>query len=321
MFYHTTTTDTLDKILSGDKRLYTLKQLADKSPETVIAVENEYNSTDRKKDAVKKLYDEAVANGKQTDAVFFTKDRYLPSYGDVLIAKDFKPRAVSENKRYTTIPDEYLRKNKYVSLRNAVIYVPHKIVDALRSKYPKVNIQGYDEDSAPAQQVTAVDRLLAAIVHVPKLFKDASGEQEVEELLSKYKKALLVGSAGLGISNDTSDHDIIIPTNTELGRKRLKNQLAKQYQDLYVSRDDEKKTTFSGDINGNEFNIALIPRQYADPFIGGYINAKAYLDEHESERRRIKFIKRMLEKLPVRFPYKAYKKYVDRDLGITKNYI
>lgn len=322
MYYHTTYQDTLDKILSGDNRLYSLEQLAKVAPDTHISVENEYNSTSRKKDAVKKLYEEALANGKQTNAVFFTKDKYLPGYGDVIIEKDFKPRAVSENKRYTTIPDEYLRKGHYVSLNNATIYVPEDVVEKLRKKYPKANLQGYNKNNLPVQQVSAVDRLVAAMVNSPKLLKSAgAGDAEADELLNTYRNALLVGSEGLGISNRTSDHDIIIPTNTELGRKRIRNRLAKQYPDLYISRDDAKKTTFSGNINGNEFNVALIPHEYADPFIGGYLNAKEYLAQHEAERLRIKKIKRFLEQLPVHFPYKLYKKHVDRSLGISKNYI
>lgn len=322
MYYHTTDSDTLDKILSGDSRLYPLKQLATVNPDAVISVENQYNSTKRKQDTIKKLYEEALANGKQTDAVFFTKDRYLPGYGDVIIEKDFKPKAVQENKRYTTIPDEYLRKNKFVSLRNAKIYVPEEIVATLRAKYPKANIQGYNKNNMPISEVTAVDRLIAAIAHTPKLLKGASaGDLEAQEILDNYRHSLLVGSEGLGISNKTSDHDIIIPTNTALGRKRLRNRIAKQYPTLYVSRDDEKKTTFSGDINGNEFNIALIPHQYADPFIGGYLDAKDYLDQHENERERIRRIKKILATLPVQFPYKWYKKHVDRSLGISKNYM
>ena len=319
MYYHTTSTQTLDNILSGDGRLHTLKQLAEISPDVVLSVENKLNSRDRRIDVVKKLYEEALNNGKQTDAVFFTKDKYLPSYGDVLIAKDFKPRAVSENKKWTTIPDEYLRKNKAVSLKNAIIYVPETVLKQIRAKYPKANIHGYTE--APVPEVTVVDRLLAGLANTPKLFKTSSADEDAAELLSKYRKAILVGSEGLGISNRTSDHDIIIPTNTELGRKRLRNNIAKQYTDLYVSRDDDKKTTFSGNINGNEFNIALIPRQYADPFIGGYRDAQLYLDQHESERQRIKRIKKLLEALPMRFPYKLYKKYVDKQLGISRNYI
>lgn len=321
MYYHTTDIDTLDKILTGDNRLYTLKQLAEVSPDASISVESQYNSTERKKDAVKRLYEEALANNKQTDAVFFTKDKYLPSYGDVLIAKDFKPRAVQENKRYTTIPDEYLRKNRYVSLRNATIYVPEDVLDKLKAKYPKANLQGYNKDNMPAPEVTAVDRLIAAIAHTPKLFKGASASEDAKAILDNYRHSVLVGSEGLGINNNTSDHDIIIPTNTELGRKRLRNRIARQYPNLYVSREDDKKTTFSGDINGNEFNIALIPHQYADPFIGGYMSAKDYLDQRENERERIRKIKKLLSTLPVHFPYKWYKKYVDHSLGISKNYM
>jgi hypothetical protein len=321
MYFHTTDIDTLDKILAGDSRLYPLKQLAEVSPDASITVESQYNSTERKKDTVRKLYEEALANNKQTDAVFFTKDKYLPTYGDVLIAKDFKPRAVQENKRYTTIPDEYLRKNRFVSLRNATIYVPEEALEMLRAKYPKANLQGYNDDSRPAEQVTAVDRLIAAIAHVPKIFKGASADEDAQQILDNYRHSVLVGSEGLGISNKTSDHDIIIPTNTELGRKRLRNRIAKQYPDLYVSREDEKKTTFSGDINGNEFNIALIPHQYADPFIGGYMSAKDYLDQHENKRQRIRKIKKLLAMLPMHSPYKWYKKYVDHSLGISRNYI
>ena len=322
MYYHTTDLDTLEQILANGSRLYPLKQLAEISPDASISVENEYNSTARKRDAVKRLYEEALANNKQTDAVFFTKDRYLPTYGDVVIAKEFKPRAVQENKRYTTIPDEYLRKNKAVALNNAVIYVPEDVVEKLRAKYPKANLQGYTEDTPPAERVTAVDRLIAAIVHTPKLFKSSStGDAEAQQILDAYRHAVLVGSEGLGISNNTSDHDIIIPTNTDLGRKRLRNRIARQYPDLYVSREDDKKVTFSGDINGNEFNIALIPHKYADPFIGGYMSAKDYLDQHPERRERIRKIKKLLASLPFESPYKWYKKYVDRSLGISKNYM
>lgn len=321
MFYHTTTAEALDNILSGDQRLRSIKQLAEASPDVILSVENRYGSTDRKRDAAKLLYEEMLANNKQSDAVFFTKDKYLPSYGDIIIAKDFKPRAVSENKRYTLIPDEYLRKGRYVSLRNATIYVPDDLAAKLRAKYPKLNIQGYNPEQPPIQQVSAVDKLLAAFTNAPKLFKSSSADEDAQQLLDTYKSSLLVGSEGLGLDVGGSDHDIIIPTNTELGRKRLRNRLAKQYPELFVSRDDEKKTTFSGDINGNEFNVALIPHEYADPFINGYINAKAYLDAHEGKRQRIRKIKKLLANMPVEFPYKWYKKYVDSDLGIRKNYV
>lgn len=319
MYYHTTSIPTLENILSGDGRLHTLKQLAELKPDETISVENEYNSRRRRVDAIKKLYAEAVRHGKQVDAVFFTKDKYLPSYGDVLIAKEFKPRALSNNRQWTSIPDERLRKNKAVALGNAIIYVPDNVADTLRSKYQKYNIQGYSE--VPVAAVTATDRLLAAIVNSPKLLKGAAASDDVRDVLENYRKAVLVGSSGLGISNSTSDNDIIIPTNTALGRKRLRNRISRQYPDLYISREDEKKTTFSGSINGNDFNIALIPTQYADPFIGGYMSAKDYLDQHEDERERIRRVKRLLTSLPIRAPYKWYKKYVDNQLGISQNYI
>lgn len=244
MYYHATDLDTLNHILAGDSRLYTLKQLADVSPDTSISVENEYNSTQRKRDTVRRLYEEALANNKQTNAVFFTRDKYLPGYGDAIIAKEFKPRAVQENKRYTTIPDEYLRKNKFVSLRNATIYVPEDVLDKLKAKYPKANLQGYNKDNMPVPQVTAVDRLLAAIAHTPKLLKASSADEDAQAILDNYRHSVLVGSEGLGISNNTSDHDIIIPTSTELGRKRLRNRISRQYPDLFVSREDEKKQPF-----------------------------------------------------------------------------
>lgn len=322
MYYHVTNRHTLDNILSGDSRLHTLKQLAEISPDIPISVEYKYNSRDRKIDKLKRIYEQALANGKQTDAVFFTKDRYLPEYGDVIIAKRFKPRAVSENKEWTTIPDEYLRRNKAVSLANATIYVPDNIVEKLRAKYPKANLRGYNKDSLQIPEVTAVDRILAGIAHTPKLFKESSaGDEDAQAILHDYKNSLLVGSSGLGISHKNSDHDILIPVTTDRNREQIKRRIAKKYHDLYISRDDPKKTTFSGDINGNEFNIVLTPKQYADPFIGGYLHAKDYLDEHEEKRQRILRIKRILDTLPVKLPYKVYKKYVDADLGISKNYI
>lgn len=322
MYIHTTDIDTLKNILAGDRKLHTLKQLAELYPDVEGSVEYKYNSAERKRDTLKALYDLAVENGKQTDAVFFTKDRYVPEYGDVLIAKDFKPRAVSENKRWTTIPEEYLRKNKAVSLRNATIYVPEEAAAEIQEQFPDVKgIQPYTKGTLDIPRVTALTRLAAGITNAPKLLKSAStGDELANEILTENPKAVLVGSVGLGIDNNSSDHDIMIPINTELGKKRLLNRLLKKYPDLQITRQDDRKTTFTGDIDNSEFNIALVPKDLAEPFINSYQQAKEYLDSHEAKRRRIRTIKRFLSKLPVRAPYKVYKKYVDHDLGISKNY-
>jgi len=314
-YYHTTSKDSIDKILSSGF-IKSPKHILREAPELTINIEPSKLSKSRSSYSPSDAIIELIRNKKEYDRVFLTKGGYDPSYGDYVIQKK-----ITSPKRYfrpTFIPNEHTIKRKLSVKSNAAIIIPDNDLEEMKSKHPGINF--IPASTANVKKFNIIDK----IVSVPKdLLKAASDIAAVPKPHHISPKAFYAGSHALGINTKDSDIDIFVPYKTKPAFDKAINRVLEKYPSLTIgsaSADKPDKRVLTGIFNGKDVDIAIAHGKNAIKFQEVFMNAKKSL----SDQQKIDIIKKKQAlKESWFFPelrYKAYKNRVAERLGLKEAY-
>lgn len=320
-YAHTTNVDALSRMLEGGA-IKSLRHIAEESPDMNISVEPYYIPVRREMKASEAY--EAMKENKYPDKIFFTRNGWLPNYGDCVITKQLG-KSLREHDALNAIPEEFTTRHK-VSLRNnADIYVPDDKLDVFAKLKNRFRLHPRSELSlepyGPWDRVKAFAHKLSRKIG---LEKDAAAYSS-----SQYKKlfgsnAQLVGSEALGINlPDSSDTDVFVPYKREANFNKALQRMAERYPDLQVNAASLKKPdkkTFTGKVNGQDLDVVVAYGPRALKFKDAFNNAMSKLTD--KERQKIVDTKRSLKNAWF-FPewrYKRYKRQLAEELGLKDAY-
>lgn len=319
-YAHTTNVDSLAKMLD-DGSIKSLRHVARENPDMKLSVEPYYIPIRREMKAGEAY--EAMKGNKYPDKIFFTRNGWLPNYGDCVIIKNLGS-SMREHDAINAIPDEFTTRRK-VSLKNgAEIYVPDDRLSEFAHLKSRYRLRPRSELSL--EPFGPLDRL-RGLAH--KIGKKLGLAKEASCSPGQFKRlfgsnAQLVGSEALGINlPDSSDTDVFVPYKREGNFNRALKRMAEKYPDLRVNaaslRKPDKKT-FTGQVNGRDLDVVVAFGPRAEKFKTAFNNAMNRLTPEE----RAKIVKRKQElKNAWFFPewrYKRYKKRLAEDLGLSEAY-
>lgn len=319
LYAHATSEGNLLHMLK-DGEIKSVRHLSVDSPETEVIAETLPIPFLRQTGKVSDVHDVMRRVNRDSDSIFLTRNRYLPTYGDHVIVKKLTHplRRVSLN----TIPDEYTTKRRLSLRSNATIYVPDDKVDWYTKEYPQYTFLG--KNSIPIPETTLLDRMVAypnKLAEAANLVKIASLPVNPRHI---SRNALLSGSEGLGISLDgSSDVDIFVPYVKDSAYYRAIEKAKLLYPELKErasTAENPYKTTLSGIIRGKEVDLVFGKGEKALKFKEAYLKAKSSL----AEKRRLEILaeKSRLKNAWVlpETRYALYKRDLANELGLKEHY-
>ena len=348
LFAHATTASNLRKILESGA-LSPLKRLAENAANSVVDVESGLTSFGGRDALTAGEAAKTMAPYKDVDKLFLTREGYLPTYGDHIIAKNMP----SPEKRVALnlMPQEYST-GKDVGLSGADVFVPDEVLPQWQKDYPGMSFKPrsaftgkeysrwHGAAELPGKLLQMLkDKVLSPAGHAAEglarrlgisqkldgMFANR-GPVTTEQILAAHPddlsrllghKATPVGSSALGIALDSSDTDILLPfANEELFNKALAD-IPNRFPDLRPSTLNEGRPfkVFKGKSGDKHVDLVFAR---GDP-------AFAYRDAVNTARRKLTDEQRyeiLSEKERLKnawlFPemrYRNYKMNLARELG------
>lgn len=320
IYAHTTNVDSLARMLD-DGSIKSLRHIARENPDLNLSVEP-YRIPIRKEMKAQDAY-EAMKESKYPDRIFFTRNGWLPNYGDCVITKKLGP-SLREHDALNAIPEAFTTRRR-VSLKNrADIYVPEEKLEQFAPFKNRFRLHPRSE--LGLDPYGPLDRL-KAFAH--KLSRKIGLSKEASFSPSQYRRmfganAQLVGSEALGINlPDSSDTDVFVPYKREGNFNRALKRMVEKYPDLHVNAASLKKPdkkTFTGSVNGRDMDVVVAYGPRAEKFKNAFDSAKNVLTDDV----RDKIVRRKQElKNAWFFPewrYKRYKRQLAENLGLKDAY-
>lgn len=337
-YYHTTNKENLTKILDSGK-LAPLANLAQQQPDLTVNVESGSTSFHNRENLSAAEAFGKMKN-KDTYRVFFTKDGYLPNYGDYVIGKS--GIKAKENNAINLMPNEYTHDREVkITDKRTPIYVPDEELAEWKRKYPTKTfrprsslpkslsrMQGLLQ--LPKKLMGTLSSLLAKKETPTKQVNKDSLAWKLQNNASFRRKlfgrnSMLGGSEALGIASTTggSDTDIFIPYKHKANFDKAVARIKKMFPEIVDSPYNKGKIdkhVMTIKHNGENIDIALSYGDRGIKFRDAFLRAKQQLTD--DERKKIVAEKdRLLNSwLFGKLRYKRYKNQVATDLGLRQHY-
>lgn len=327
-YAHTTSLETLKKILNDDGHIKSLRHIAKKNPNLELSVEP-LPVPIRFTMPAEKAYN-FMEGIKEPSKIFLTRNGYLPNYGNVVITKNLGD-SVRQHTALNSIPEEYTTRRELSLRNNANIYVPDENLDELAKKFSVYNFKPLSK--LELKPFGLRDRASALWNKIKKRlgFNTEEGNSlNIKPLSdSQYRKkfginAQLVGSEALGINvPGSSDIDVFVPYKRKAYFDKALERMKERYPSLKlnaVSKKREDKKTFTGSVDKVPMDVVIAYGPRAEKFREAFNRAKDKL----TEKQKADIVKRKAElKNSWFFPetrYKMYKKQIAADLGLKEAY-
>lgn len=196
-FTHATNKDNLEKILKA-KKLAPLSQVARDNPNEIINVEAALTGLQARGNLGAADAAKAMANKKEIDKLFLTKDGYLPHYGDYVIGKNMA--APDKRVALNLVPNEYTT-NLSVALNDASIYVPDEELLDWMKRYPGMSFEAKSKMPGKAySRLHGAASLPSKAIDYVSDTSDGDIAQVLRDMGLLSREAMIGASVGAGSS-------------------------------------------------------------------------------------------------------------------------